>query len=239
MDDARNVRQPPRANRREALLLYFVDVPGDRLDEHRPSTMPQPRFAGRFTGYSKDIPRRADAMVTTTHDPAMGGHPRLLVAQGGTVLIDPESINPAQSPPQTEFALLRGVTSIGSSAASDISLPDVDPEQAQIIWDQFDEYVFVQRSPTLDSRINGELMGSHPLRTGDRIEMGRWTLTYARDEYADHGRPHGGRQGGEGEVQQEQPPRSALTPALEPHASDLVTQSADGDAVREADRDHA
>ena len=161
-------------------------------------------------------------MVTTTHDPAMGGHPRLVVAYGGTLLIES-----GESPRQTEFALAPGVTTIGSSPGADVRLPDVDGEQAQIVWDQFDEYVFVQRSATLDSRINGELMGSHPLRTGDRLEMGPWTLTYMREEYADHGRPYGGRQGGEGAVQRPQPPRSAITPAAEPNHEDLVTQTPD------------
>jgi len=31
--------------------------------------------------------------------------------------------------------------------------------------------------------------------------VGDWTLTFMRDEYADHGRPFGGREGGEGAVQ--------------------------------------
>ncbi len=35
------------------------------------------------------------------------------------------------------------------------------------------------------------------LHTGDRIELGSWTMSYFRDEHADHGRPFGGRSGGE------------------------------------------
>lgn len=35
------------------------------------------------------------------------------------------------------------------------------------------------------------------LRTGSRLEMGRWTMSYFRSEEADHGRSHGGRIGGE------------------------------------------
>jgi hypothetical protein len=41
-------------------------------------------------------------------------------------------------------------------------------------------------------------MGEQSLHTGDRIEVGNWTLVYHRAEYADHIRPGGGRQGGEG-----------------------------------------
>jgi len=37
--------------------------------------------------------------------------------------------------------------------------------------------------------------------------MGEWRFTFARDEYADHGRPFGGREGGELADQPVQPPR--------------------------------
>lgn len=160
-------------------------------------------------------------MVTTTHDPAGGGRPRLVVALGGIAMIEPDG-----ALAQHEFNLLRGVTCIGSSPTATVRLPGLDVEQADVVWDQFDEYVFVQRSTSVDSRINGELMGRHPLRTGDRVEMGDWTLIYARDESADHGRPYGGRQGGEGSVQQRQPLRSVITAAEEPLPADLETHPA-------------
>ncbi|MFY9679907.1 MAG: FHA domain-containing protein, partial [Glutamicibacter protophormiae] len=35
------------------------------------------------------------------------------------------------------------------------------------------------------------------LRSGARIELGGWRLVFYREEYADHGRPYGGRNGGE------------------------------------------
>ena len=161
-------------------------------------------------------------MVTTTHDPAMGGRPRLVVALGGSAILEA-----GQEPGQPVYDLIRGVTTIGSSDDSHVSLAGLDAQQAEVIWNEFDEYVFVQRSTGLESRINGERMGSHPLRTGDRLEMGPWTLTYARDEYADHGRPYGGRQGGEGAVQRPQPPRSVITPAVEPRSADLETIAAE------------
>lgn len=173
-------------------------------------------------------------MVTTTHDPEGGGRPRLVVALGGIVMVEPDG-----TLKQAEFNLLRGVTRIGSSPKAAIRLPGLDVEQAEIVWDQFDEYVFVQVSTTMDSRINGERMGTHPLRTGDRLEMGDWTLTYSRDEYADHGRPYGGRQGGEGAVQQPQPPRSVVTAADEPRVEDLTTVPAEEPGSSRAGRHRA
>ena len=48
------------------------------------------------------------------------------------------------------------------------------------------------------------------LRTGARIELGPWTLLYAREEHADHGRPYGGRIGGELGHQRPQPRREEM-----------------------------
>lgn len=45
------------------------------------------------------------------------------------------------------------------------------------------------------------------LRTGSRVDLGRWTVTFYREEYADHGRPFGGRIGGELGHQRVQPQR--------------------------------
>jgi hypothetical protein len=158
-------------------------------------------------------------MVTTTHDPAGGGRPRLIFALGGSVLV--EAGEPVM---QQEFNLVRGVTVVGSAPSSTLQLSGVDGHQADILRDEFDEYVFVQYSAELPSHINGQLVESSPLRTGDRIEIGPWTMTYFREEYADHGRPYGGRQGGEGATQAAQPPRSETTPAEEPAPADLQTR---------------
>ena len=68
-----------------------------------------------------------------------------------------------------------------------------------------DEYVVHALDP--DTRVNGARVDQQFLRTGSRLRVGRWTLAYSRDEYADHGRPHGGRIGGELGRQQPQPPR--------------------------------
>ena len=43
--------------------------------------------------------------------------------------------------------------------------------------------------------------------TGAQFTIGDWMLVFSRDEYADHGRPYGGRNGGEGTHQERQPER--------------------------------
>jgi hypothetical protein len=45
------------------------------------------------------------------------------------------------------------------------------------------------------------------LRTGARIDVGGHSLSFFREEHADHGRPYGGRSGGEIGHQRRQPPR--------------------------------
>jgi hypothetical protein len=44
-------------------------------------------------------------------------------------------------------------------------------------------------------------------RTGARIDIGPHSLAFLREEYADHGRPHGGREGGEIGPQRSHRPR--------------------------------
>lgn len=77
-----------------------------------------------------------------------------------------------------------------------------------MVHDEQDEYVVRALDP--DSRGNGGRIEEPFLRTGSRLAVGRWTLAYRREEHADHGRPHGGRIGGELGHQQPQPPRRRL-----------------------------
>jgi hypothetical protein len=126
--------------------------------------------------------------ITTTHDPQGGGRPRLIFAFGGSA--------PAGSE-QREFDLLPGLTVIGSGPDADLRLTGLDERHAEIRRDDGDDYVFVGLGAPGGSRVDGQPMGEHELHTGDRIELGGWLLTYYREEFADHGRPYGGRQGGE------------------------------------------
>lgn len=158
-------------------------------------------------------------MVTTTHDVRGAGRPRLIFSMGAHGLL-PEGAATVQ---QGEFLLHDGTTKVGSGDAADLQLDGIDDFHAEIVHDEFDEYVFVQRSDRGISTINGERMGRRPLRTGDRVELGPWMLSYFREEYADHGRPFGGRAGGEGAVQADQPPRSEIDGVHEPTVADLRT----------------
>jgi hypothetical protein len=155
----------------------------------------------------------------TTHDPDVGGRPRLIFSMGGHALVAEGSTTLEQG----DVELTREVTTIGSAAGADLRLSGIDDHHADIVHDEFDEYVFIQRSEPETTTINGERMGRRPLRTGDRIELGPWVLSYFREEYADHGRPYGGRQGGEGAVQPGQPARSEVGTAKEPTPADLQT----------------
>lgn len=154
--------------------------------------------------------------VGTTHDPDGGGRPRLVVSYGGAVLVDDDPGERGGAPDlesvvSNEIPLLPGTTTIGSAPDCDVRLDGLEDRHAAVVLAEGDEYVLVDRSLDARTHVNGESVSSrvedgHPLRTGDRVEVGPWTLSYRRDEYADHGRPYGGRQGGEGAVQASQPP---------------------------------
>ncbi|MBF4634116.1 hypothetical protein ITJ38_06835 [Agreia pratensis] len=147
--------------------------------------------------------RRARFRPTTTHAAPGSGRPRLIFVIG--------SENWDGSPPR-EFELIDGVTVIGSGPSADLRLEGLDPVHATITHTDDDEYTL---------RLNSETEGDIPLldrdsprrplarvlRTGARIELGAWRLGYFRAEFADHGRPFGGRMGGELSRQKPQPPR--------------------------------
>jgi FHA domain len=142
---------------------------------------------------------------TTTHDPRGGGHPRLIFALGGSAQADTV---------QREFELLPGVTVIGSAADADLRLAGLGEHHAEVRRDEFDEYIYVDLGTSAGSRVDRKPVGSQALHTGDRIELGTWTLSYYREEFADHGRPYGGRQGGEFSIQRTQDePRARGTSA--------------------------
>jgi hypothetical protein len=144
------------------------------------------------------LPTMADRprVVTTTHDPAGGGHPRLYLS---------DTSDPLMPWPVGVFALSREGTSIGCADTCDLQLAGTDELQAEVIRTDDDEYVLVARSGRILSTVAGLQLARQTLRTGSRIELGAWRLTYVRDEFADHGRPYGGRIGGELGRQRTQP----------------------------------
>ena len=81
---------------------------------------------------------------------------------------------------------------------------------AEIVHNDRDEYVLVRHGKVSGSFGPGS---SSVLRTGSRLQMGQWCLAFFREEFADHGRPFGGRSGGEFAYQR--PQRDPRTGALE------------------------
>ncbi|MFU8946497.1 FHA domain-containing protein [Mycetocola zhadangensis] len=142
--------------------------------------------------------RRPHRRVTTTHYTPGSGRPRLIFAVG--------SENWTGQRPR-EFDLLPTVTRIGSSPTSDLQLPGLLDNHAEIVHDNNDEYVFYPAGAAGASASTGRKTGGQILRTGARVELGPWRMAFFREEYADHGRPYGGRAGGELAYQKPQPPR--------------------------------
>ncbi len=146
------------------------------------------------------IARGARRRVTTTHYLPGSGRPRLLFSVG--------SGDWDRSRPR-EFDLLPDRTVIGSGADADLRLEGVESHHAEIRHNEDDEYVLYSFAPTGGGRPNlpHSTDDARILRTGSRIEIGPWRFAYYREEFADHGRPFGGRQGGEYEWQKQQPVR--------------------------------
>ena len=134
--------------------------------------------------------------VTTTHDPRGAGDPRLVLKKED--MWDGEG--------QPVFWLDGTVTTIGSDESCDVVLPDLASLHAVVTNDGADEYVLESCGP--ETRVHGAVVDETAiLRTGARIDVGPHSLSFFREEYADHGRPYGGREGGEIGHQRSQPPR--------------------------------
>jgi hypothetical protein len=137
---------------------------------------------------------------TTTHDPDGGGYPRLVPA--------PDPHRRAELP---EVHHLGDRTVLGSHPSCDVVLPGLAAQHAEVVRRDDDEFVVRPLAPGSGVRVHGAVvLREGLLRTGTRVELGPWTLTYVRDEHADHGRPYGGRIGGELGRQRPQPPREQL-----------------------------
>ncbi|MBT2496900.1 hypothetical protein J7E45_14905 [Microbacterium sp. ISL-59] len=148
---------------------------------------------------ARHIDDRPDEGYTpgTTHAEWGAGNPRLRITR------DDE---------RTEFALEADEVRIGSAEGNELRLPDTDPLHATITHDDRDEYVLTLHGEG-EMNANAGADATHPgddsetLRTGAHFTAGPWTLVFAREEFADHGRPYGGRAGGEYSDQPLQPPR--------------------------------
>ncbi|WP_425953986.1 FHA domain-containing protein [Xylanimonas sp. McL0601] len=132
----------------------------------------------------------------TTHAGYGEGNPRLLLGHEGWAW-DRES--------QRTFRLDREVTVIGSAPEADIRLEGIAPIHAEIRHDEKDDYVLVLlaegSAPTVAGGHYVDRPGAQALHAGAAFHIGERSLIFERDEYADHTRPFGGREGGEGAEQ--------------------------------------
>jgi predicted GNAT family acetyltransferase len=141
--------------------------------------------------------------VTTTHTAWGAGHPRILATS------DHE---------RHVYEITCDLTHIGSAHDSDLKLSATDSLHAQILHDTTDEFVLTMIGDGATSS------GGHGvLRTGAHFTAGPWTLIFVRDEFADHGRPYGGRIGGEAGHQRPQRPRPDYS---QTHPSPSLTRCA-------------
>ncbi|GAA5202482.1 FHA domain-containing protein [Microbacterium jejuense] len=144
----------------------------------------------------KDAAHSGRYIPTTTHGEWGTGHPRLIVSGGD----------------HFEFPLNADRVTIGSGADADLRVDGTETRHAEIRHDDGDEYLLLTYAKTETNarpEPRDSLDGAEAivLRSGAQFRMGQWRFTFARDEYADHGRPYGGRQGGEMSDQPVQPAR--------------------------------
>jgi hypothetical protein len=177
---------------------------GRRSPARRVSLLPPGTILPLLPTVKRRIPRR----ITTTHYTRGGGRPRLIFVQ------DSKSWN-GQVP--REFSLTAERVRIGSDESVDLQLPGLDGVHAEIVHNDRDEYVLVRHGKVTGSFGPGS---TSVLRTGSRLQMGQWCLAFFREEFADHGRPFGGRSGGEFAYQR--PQRDPRTGALEQDGSTYI-----------------
>lgn len=153
--------------------------------------------------------------ITTTHAAWGAGHPRILVTGARERYIHEINCD---------------LTHIGSATDSDLLLPDTDSLHAKILHDTTDEYVLTMVGQGATSFGPREI-----LRTGAHFTVGPWNLVFARDEFADHGRPYGGRQGGEFAHQR---PQASRPNYADEHPASSLTRCAIKHPAETSDPDH-
>ena len=142
--------------------------------------------------------RRRPRSVTTTHDPSGGGNPRLIMA--------PHRPPGTRGPPGGVPAERRRDHHRQRRRLRHPA-PGARARHAEVRHDDADEFVLVRIGRPDGTRVNGAPVARAVLRTASRIDLGEWTLSFYREEFADHGRPYGGRVGGEIGHQRPQPSR--------------------------------
>jgi len=143
----------------------------------KPGAVPFPLPPTTLFPFVPTLGRNSRHRISTTHYSSGSGRPRLVFIIGSKNW---------DGTPAREFDLLPETTTIGAGADADLQLADLGTVSAVVRHTAQDEYVL-------------EVSGMSPvtLRTGSRIELGIWRMAFFRAEFADHGRPWGGRVGGE------------------------------------------
>lgn len=135
---------------------------------------------------------------TTTHAQWGAGNPRLLITN-------------TETDERSTYDITTDTTTIGSAADNSVTLAGTDPLHATVDHDERDEYlVTLHGAGELSANPASQGDGSEnrqTLRSGAHFTAGPWRFVYMRDEFADHGRPYGGREGGELDDQPGQPAR--------------------------------
>jgi len=168
---------------------------------------------------SEELPAAVWRQPTTTHAERGAGRPRLHIR---------DELN------RYVHEITADLTRIGSAEDNEVVLPGAEPMHATITHDAADEYILTmfgagETNAATPQGPQGRL-STETLRTGAHFSAGGWHLVFARDEYADHGRPYGGRQGGEFAHQRRQAPRPDYTPRdqLSPEQVVLIDEVANG-----------
>lgn len=142
----------------------------------------------------------------TTHSAYGAGHPRLVMI----------GVEGSEEP--RVFPLEGETTRIGSADDNEIVLEGLLPHHATITHTAADEYSLDSIGETQTSSAGEESpFDDAPkgalLRHGATFTIAGWGFSFQREEYADHGRPFGGREGGEFDAQSEQGPPPDYTGA--------------------------
>jgi len=156
------------------------------------------------TGRPDDLPMPTndEGAPTTTHAAHGAGNPRLVFTVGQHW----DGVSP------TEFPLAGETTTIGSGADVDLRLEGALPLAATIRHVEGDEYVLERSDVSSDGPADPAQQATDvTLRSGAPVVVEPWSMVFQRDEFADHGRPFGGREGGEGSHQPQQPRRPSDT----------------------------
>lgn len=156
--------------------------------------------------------------VTTTHAAWGSGRPHLIIGRDSH---------------RVRFALSTDIVRIGSGSEVELVLRGADAVHATIQHDERDEYVLIMHGAGTMNATRPEDQETDErtevLRTGAHFTISGWKFIFARDEASDHGRPYGGRNGGEWSHQRRQEPRPDYHQDVEESAD--MMHAADGPVV--------